>query len=78
MVVRFVCTTSDKAKYYKIKEKVFFSRGTLLREKVRDLKDEFFAEFEVISEGRFLYRDIKEAGLCDHMRLDPNLKDTEE
>lgn len=78
MVVKFVCTTDDKQKYHKIKEKIFFSRSTILREKIRELKDEYFAEFEVISQGRFLYRDLKESGLCKHLRLDPNLIDEEE
>ena len=78
MVVRFVCTTDDKQKYHKIKEKVFFSRATIKREKIRELKDEYFAEFEIITEGRYLYRDLKESGLCNHLRLDPNIVDTEE
>ena len=78
MVVRFVCTTNDKQKYHKIKEKIFFSRATILREKIRELKDEYFAEFEIMTQGRFLYRDLKESGLCIHLRLDPNLVDDEE
>ena len=78
MVVRFVCSTDDKQKYHKIKEKIFFSRATIMREKIRDLKDEYFAEFEIISQGRFLYRDLKESNLCRHLRLDPNLVDDEE
>jgi len=78
MVVRFVCTTDDKQKYHKIKEKIFFTRSTIMREKIRELKDEYFAEFEVLSHGRFLYRDLKESDLCKHLRLDPNLVDDEE
>jgi len=78
MVVKFVCTTDDKQKYHKIKEKIFFSRSTIMREKIRELKDEYFAEFEVVSSGRFLYRDLKESGLCKHLRLDPNLTEDEE
>lgn len=78
MVVRFVCTTDNKADYYKIKEKIFRTGSTIMREKIRDLKSEYFAEFEIISEGRFLYRDLKESNLCRHMRLDPNLIDNEE
>ena len=49
-----------------------------MREKIRELKDEYFAEFEIITEGRYLYRDLKESGLCNHLRLDPNIVDTEE
>ena len=78
MVVRFVCSTDDKQKYHKIKEKIFFSRATIMREKIREMKDEYFAELEVVSYGRFLYRDLKESGLCKHLRLDPNLVEDEE
>jgi hypothetical protein len=46
-----------------------------MREKVRELKDEFFAEFEIMAFGRTLYRDLKDGGLCKHLRLDPNLVD---
>ena len=45
-----------------------------MREKIRELKDEYFAEFEIVSYGRTLYLDLKESGLCKHLRLDPNLK----
>lgn len=78
MVIRFVCTTDNKGNYYKIKEKIFFSRATILREKIRDLRDEYFTEFEVVSQGRFLYRDLKNSGLCKTLRLDPNLIDEDE
>lgn len=78
MVVRFVCSTDDKQKYHKIKEKIFFSRATIMREKIREMKDEYFAELEVVSYGRFLYRDLKESGLCKHLRLDPNLVEDED
>ena len=78
MVIKFVCSTTDKQKYHKIKEKIFFSRATIMREKIRELKDEYFAEFEVISQGRFLYRDLKESGLCNHLRLDPSVVDSDE
>ena len=78
MVVKFVCTTDDKQKYHKIKELIFFSRSTIMREKIRERRDEYFAECEVISYGRFLYREIKASGLCNHLRLDPNLVDDEE
>ena len=46
-----------------------------MREKVRELRDEFFAEFEIMAFGRTLYRDLKDSGLCKHLRLDPNLTD---
>ena len=77
MVVKFVCTTDDKQKYHKIKELIFFSRATIMREKIRELRDEYFAEFEIVSYGRYLYRELKDSGLCKHLRLDPNLVDEE-
>jgi len=78
MVVRFVCTTDTKQKYYEIKQKIFHARATIMREKIRELKDEYFAEFEIVSFGRTLYLELKESGLCNHLRLDPNIVDTEE
>jgi hypothetical protein len=75
MTIRFVCTTDDKQKYHKIKEKIFHTRSTIMREKVRELRDEFFAEFEIMAFGRTLYRDLKDSGLCKHLRLDPSLVD---
>jgi len=75
MIIRFVCTTDDKQKYYKIKERIFQTQSTIMREKVRELKDEFFAEFEIMAFGRTLYRYLKDNGLCKHLRLDPNLVD---
>ena len=78
MVVRFVCTTDTKQKYYEIKQKIFHARATIMREKIRELKDEYFAEFEIASYGRTLYRELKESDLCNHLRLDPNIIDIEE
>lgn len=78
MTIRFVCTTDDKQNYHKIKAKIFHTQATIMRERVRELKDEYFAEFEIMSFGRTLYRDLKDSGLCKHLRLDPNLVDDEE
>ena len=78
MVVRFVCITDTKQKYYEIKQKIFHARATIMREKIREMKDEYFAEFEIVSYGRTLYRDLKDSDLCKHLRLDPNIVDTEE
>lgn len=78
MVVRFVCTTDTKQKYYEIKQKIFHARATIIREKIREMKDEYFAEFEIVSYGRTLYRELKDSSLCNHLRLDPNIVDTEE
>lgn len=75
MVIRFICTTDDKQKYHKIKEKIFHMGATIMREKIRELKDEYFAEFEILSYGRTLYRDLKGSDLCKYMRLDPTVVD---
>ena len=69
MVVKFNCTTDDKKNYYEIKRKISFHRATPLREKQRDLKDEFFCEFDVLSHGGSLYRELKESGLCKTILL---------
>jgi hypothetical protein len=55
--------------YYKLKQKFNFQKAVLLRERVRDLKDDFYAEFEVVSQGRTLYRDVKLSGLCKNLQL---------
>jgi hypothetical protein len=64
MVVKFNCTTDNKKDYYEIRKKVSFHRATPIRERQRDLKDEFFCELEVLSHGGSLYRELKESGLC--------------
>lgn len=69
MVVKFNCTTDNKKDYYEIKRKISFHRATPLRERQRDLKDEFFCEFDVLSHGRSLYRELKESGLCKTIML---------
>jgi len=71
-MVRFHCILDDKKKYYEVKEKINFQKGTLVREHVRDLKDEFFAELECLVHGRTLYLDIKESGLCKNLDLLPS------
>ena len=58
-MVRFYCRIDDKKKYYEVKRKINLQRGTLLRESIRDLKDEFFAELECLVHGRTLYLDIR-------------------
>jgi len=69
MIVKFYCTTANKPHYYKLKQKFNFQKAVLLRERVRDLKDDFHAEFEVVSQGRTLYRDVKQSGLCKNLQL---------
>jgi hypothetical protein len=69
MVVKFILTTVDKKDYYEIQRIVNFHRATVMRERVRDLLDEFHCELEVISHGRSLYRQLKDSGLCKTIQL---------
>jgi len=78
MIVKFLCTTDDKKNYYSIKSKINFNRATIIREKVRDLKNDFFTEIEVVSHGRTLYRDLKQSGLCKNLILRSRLDDSME
>ena len=55
MVVKFVLTTDDKQKYHEIKRRIFFSNATITRETVRELKNDFHADLEVLSFGRYLF-----------------------
>ncbi len=73
MIVKFVLTTDDKQKYHAIKKRIFFSNATITRETSRELKNEFHAELEVLSFGRYLFLEIKESGNCKTLRLDPNI-----
>jgi hypothetical protein len=75
MIVKFLCTSDDKANYYAIKAKINFNRATIIREKIRDLKNDFFTELEVISHGRTLYRDLKQSGICKGLFLRSELFD---
>lgn len=69
MVVKFILTTVDKKDYYEIQRIINFHRATVMRERVRDLLDEFHCELEVISHGRSLYRQLKDSGLCKTILL---------
>ena len=69
MVVKFILTTVDKKDYYEIQRIVNFHRATVMRERVRDLLDEFHCELEVISHGRSLYRQLKDSGFCKTILL---------
>lgn len=71
-MVKFVCQVDNKKDYYEVKKRILFQKGTLIREHVRDLKHEFFAEFECLVHGRTLYLDLKESGICKTIGLIPN------
>ena len=75
MLVKFFCNTNDKKDYYQIKSKINFNRATLIRERVRDLKDDFYAEFEIMCHGRTLFLDLKQSGLCKKIFLKPGFED---
>ena len=75
MVVKFILTTVDKKDYYEIQRIVNFHRATIVRERVRDLLDEFHCELEVLSHGRSLYRQLKDSGLCKTILLLTVLED---
>ncbi|NBO36014.1 hypothetical protein EBU91_00480 [bacterium] len=78
MVVKFFCNTNNKKDYYQIKEKINHNRATVMREKVRDLRNDFYAEFVVISHGRFLFLDLKQSGFCQNLTLQSQTQNTEE
>jgi len=62
--VRFICKTVTKASHEEVRNKVFLSGGSILREKIRkDTSREFEGEMEIVCEGGTLYRDLKENGL---------------
>lgn len=71
-MVKFVCQVDNKKDYYEVKKRILFQKGTLIREHVRDLNSEFFAEFECLVHGRTLYLDLKESGICKTIGLIPN------
>jgi hypothetical protein len=78
MIVKFLCTTDDKKNYYAIKAKINFNRATIIRERVRDLKNDFYTEIEVVSHGRTLYRDLKQSGLCKNLFLRSKLTEEDD
>jgi len=71
MVVKFIVYFNNKEDYYYIKNEVFLARATLLREKVRELKDEFGGEIEVVTEGGYLYKLIKQSNRYTRIYLLP-------
>ena len=75
MVVKFILTTESKPDYYEIQRKVNFHRATVVREKIRDMINEFHCELEILSHGRSLYRELKDSGLCKTIHLLTLLED---
>jgi hypothetical protein len=62
--IRFLCHFNDKKSYHEVIQKTFFARGNVIREKVKDLRDEFHAEVEIGVHGASLYREIVERDLA--------------
>ena len=75
MVVKFILTTTDKKDYYEIQRIINFHRATVVREKIRDLLDEYHCELEILSHGRSLYRQLKDSELCKTIHLLTLLED---
>ena len=68
--VRFTCVTESKVHHETIRNLTFLAGGAILREKVRrDAGGEWEAEFEIVSEGGTLYRQVKEGGLASKINL---------
>jgi len=78
MLVKFFCNTDNKQNYWEIKSKINFNRATIMRERVRELKNDFYVEFEILSHGRTLYRDLKQSNLCKNLILRTKFEDNEE
>jgi len=74
MLVKFFCNTDNKKNYWEIKSKINFNRAAIIRERVRDLKDDFYVEFVILSHGRTLYRDLKQSNLCKILILRSGLE----
>jgi len=67
---RFICKTTSKASHEEVRNKVFFSGGSILREKIRkDTSTEFEGEMEIVCHGGTLYRDLKENSLAESCYL---------
>ena len=77
-IVKFIVYFDNKADYYYIKSEIFKAQAPLLREKVRELKDEFGGDIEIITEGSFLYKLIKQSERYTRIFLLPGSAEVEE
>ena len=77
MPVRFYCTIDNKENFNSIKTKINLERATIVREVVRDFKNDFHAKLEVVSHGSFLYNDLNSSGICKTLELMLTLKEDE-
>lgn len=60
--IHFICHFNNKHLCEEVKQKVYFAKGNVIREKVRDLKNEYYAEVEIGVHGASLYKEIVERG----------------
>jgi hypothetical protein len=78
MVVKFIVYFDNKADYHYIKNEIFLARATLLREKVRELKEGLSGEIEVVSQGGFVYKLIKQSNRYTKIFLLPGSAEVQE
>lgn len=68
--VRFTCVTESKALHEEIRNLTFLAGGAILRERVKkDSAKGWLAEYEIVSEGGTLYRQVKELKLATTITL---------
>lgn len=68
--VRFTCVTESRVHHESIRNLTYLAGGAILRERVRrDTLGEWEAEFEIVSEGGTLYRQVKEGELATKINL---------
>lgn len=68
--LKFSCKTNDKKNHEEIKRKVYMSGGFIIRERImKETSSSFEGEFEIISEGGTLYREVKETPLCSSINI---------
>lgn len=68
--VKFICVTESKANHEEIRNLTYLAGGAILREKVRrDSAKGWEAEYEIISEGGTLFRQVKELNLATQINL---------
>jgi len=60
--LHFICHFNNRQLHEEVKQKVYFAKGNIIRERVRDLKNEFYAEVEIGVPGASLYKEIVERG----------------
>lgn len=62
--IHFVCHFNNKIMHEEVRQKVRLAKGNIIREKVRDLKNEYYAEVEIGVHGASLYKEIVDRGFA--------------